>query len=489
MCGIVGIFSHQPVAEALYDSLIHLQHRGQDAAGIVTSHEAFSIKQGLGLIREIFKEDDLLHMKGHYGIGHTRYPTAGGQSLQDVQPLVVDKPRAIALAHNGNLTNHQALRDELIRQNVTLHASTDSEVLLYLLENALGEVTPQEGNEALFFEKICAAVQVLFDQAKGSFSVVATLLGKGLLIFRDPHGIRPLVMGERMNAKGLKEYIFASENTMFYPLEFQQTNDVMPAQVIFINEAGRVFSRQLNAKRFTPCIFEYVYFARPDSTLDKVGVYQARIRMGEMLALRWREKYPDLLPDVVVPAPFTSNTAAKSFAESINVRYVEGLYKNPFIGRTFIMSGAQTRKKQIRYKLSPQSSEIQGKKVLILDDSIVRGTTSREIVKMLREHEADKVYFVSASPPISEPCYFGIDIPSRKELIAANYTEAQIAEELGVDCLLYQELDDLIEAIFGSENKTIDVPCIACMKQSSQRAHPFPRKRQHHLLYDQQEFT
>lgn len=464
MCGIVGIFSRERVAEDLYDSLIHLQHRGQDAAGILTAHEQFDLKRGLGLVREVFKEEDIVKLKGHIGIGHTRYPTAGGYDLSDVQPVMINTPYPMALAHNGNLTNHKALAEAIINKKGNVFTSTtDSEVLLHLLADAMGQSTAMIEDEALFFEKICAAVQTVFMEAKGSYSVVASILGRGLLIFRDPHGIRPLVTGERMNEEGLKEYIFASENTMFYPLGFQSTGDVASGEVIYISETGRFFRKKLTDQAFTPCLFEYVYFARPDSTLDEVSVYKARSRMGTILAKRWLEKHPNLIPDVVIPAPFTSNTAAKSFAEVLGIRYVEGLYKNPFVGRTFIMPGAKARKKQIRYKLSPQSSEIQNKTVLILDDSIVRGTTSIEIVRMLKESEAKAVYFVSACPPIIDPCYFGIDLPSRKDLIAANYTESQIADMLGVECLMYQQLDDLVQAVFAEEIDPIKTPCMACM--------------------------
>lgn len=464
MCGIVGIFSRDRVAEDLYDSLIHLQHRGQDAAGILTAHEQFDVKRGLGLVREVFKEEDISKLHGSIGIGHTRYPTAGGYDLADVQPLMINTPYPMALAHNGNLTNHKELAKAITsKHGDCFTSSTDSEVILHLLAEGLGKPLESDEEDDLFFEKIGKSVKNVFKEVKGSYSVVATILGKGLLIFRDPHGIRPLVIGERVNAEGLKEYIFASENTMFYPLGFQSVGDVSAGEVIYVSNSGQLFRKKLVNEPMTPCLFEYVYFARPDSTLDDVSVYKARSRMGTILAKRWLEKHPNLIPDVVIPAPFTSNTAAKSFAEELGVRYVEGLYKNPFVGRTFIMPGAKARKKQIRYKLSPQSSEIQNKTVLILDDSIVRGTTSIEIVRMLRESEAKAVYFVSACPPIIDPCHFGIDLPSRKDLIAANYSEAQIAEMLEVDCLMYQQLDDLVEAVFAEGNEPIKNPCMACM--------------------------
>jgi amidophosphoribosyltransferase len=464
MCGIIGIYSHTPVASEIYDSLIHLQHRGQDAAGILTCNERFHLKMGLGLVREIFTPDDIVTLKGNFGIGHTRYPTAGGDDFRDVQPLWIGSPRGIALAHNGNLTNYPTLAKEITEEKHRhLNSSVDSEVLLHLLGDGLDEGEYVTGDGKPFFQKIKSAVKNIFDRAEGSFSIVSAIIGKGLIAFRDPHGIRPLVMGERINQDGTKDYIFASENTMFYTLGFEPVSDVRPGEVIFINRSGEIFREVIEQKEFRPCIFEYIYFARPDSTLDGVSVYRARLHMGQNLARQWKKVYPDILPDVVIPAPFTSNTAALSFAHELGVRYSEGLYKNPFIGRTFIMPNGEQRTRSVRYKLTPQKTEIQDKNVLILDDSIVRGTTSREIVKMVREYGAKKIYFVSSAPPIKNPCFYGIDIPSRAELIAANDTPDQIKEYLGVDALLYQTLDDLVEAVTRKGSHHVQHPCMACM--------------------------
>lgn len=464
MCGIVGIYSHQPVSAELYDSLIHLQHRGQDAAGILTCNERFYLKNGLGYVREIFSPDDIAHLKGNIGIAHTRYPTAGGYDIADVQPLWMGSPRGIALAHNGNLTNYQELAEEITqKQHRHLNSSIDSEALLFLLADGLDGKNNTQDEEEEFFTKACDAVNTIFKRVKGSYSVVSTIIGKGLLAFRDPHGIRPLVMGERINDDGSKDYIFASETTMFYALGFEPAGDVAPGEVVFVNRSGELFRKVLTKEQFTPCIFEYVYFARPDSTLNSVSVYRSRLRMGQNLAKRWQETYPDIMPDVVIPAPFTSNTAALSFAHELGVRYSEGLYKNPFIGRTFIMPDGQQRSRNVRYKLTPQKTEIKDKRVLILDDSIVRGTTSREIVKMVREFGAKEIYFVSACPPIKHPCFYGIDIPSRDELIAAKDSLEQIRDYLGVDKLLYQQLDDLVEAVTRRGDHHIDRPCMACM--------------------------
>ncbi|WP_367607384.1 amidophosphoribosyltransferase [Legionella sp. W05-934-2] len=464
MCGIVAIYSHKPVAEELYGSLIHLQHRGQDAAGILTCQQRFHMKTGLGLVREVFNVDDMKTLKGSMGIAHTRYPTAGGHSIDDVQPTWVGTPRGIALAHNGNLLNYQELAEDL-RDNKHrhLHSSTDSEVLLHLLAEGLEAHTNKTDRDEAYFDILCEVVANIYEKAIGSFSVVSIIMGKGILCFRDPHGIRPLTLGQRENPNGSNDYVIASETTMFYPLGYEPVNDIRNGELIFINQAGKVFRRQINQKTFAPCIFEYVYFARPDAVLDDVSVYRARLRMGQNLGKRWLEKYPDLLPDVIIPAPFTANTAAMAMAQTLGVPYSEGLYKNPFIGRTFIMPEGKSRAQHVRYKLIPQHIEIQNKNVLIVDDSIVRGTTSREIVTMVREHDAKAVYFASASPPIKEPCFYGIDIPSRDSLIAAKMDEAEIAQFLGVDALLYQTQEDLVEAVTRKGRHHIEKPCMACM--------------------------
>ena len=444
MCGIVGIYSHTAVAAEIYDSLIHLQHRGQDAAGILTCNERFYVNHGLGLVREIFSPADVMQLKGNIGIGHTRYPTAGGYDLADVQPLWIGSPRGIALAHNGNLVNYQELANEITQvQHRHLNSSIDSEVLLHLLADGLDEGSAPVGDGAEFFNKINDAMKKIIARVQGSYSVVSVIIGKGLVAFRDPYGIRPLVMGERVNEAGKKEYIFASETTMFYALGFEPVGDVQPGEVVFVNRSGELFRKVIEKKQFSPCIFEYVYFARPDSTLNAVSVYRSRLRMGQNLARAWKRKYPETLPDVVIPAPFTSNTAALSFAHEIGVRYSEGLYKNPFIGRTFIMPEGKERTRSVRYKLTPQKTEINEKKVLILDDSIVRGTTSREIVKMVREFGAKEIYFVSACPPIKDPCFYGIDTPTRKELIASQKSVKEICEFIGADSLSYLSQESL----------------------------------------------
>jgi amidophosphoribosyltransferase len=463
MCGIVGIFSHEPVAAELYDSLIHLQHRGQDAAGILTSDVRFYPKHGQGLVREIFTPHDISQLKGHVGIAHTRYPTAGGYSESDIQPLWIGSPRGIALAHNGNLVNYPALAEAIRHQQRHLNSTLDSEALLLMLADNLASGSYADTDEPPFFEQLCHAVKTIYDRVQGSYSVVSVIIGKGLVAFRDPHGIRPLVWGERQREDGSIDYIFASETTAFYALGFEPKGDIAPGEVAYVSHTGKLFRRVVGAKAFKPCVFEYVYFARPDSTLDGVSVYRSRLRMGQNLARQWKKTHPDIIPDVVIPAPFTANTAALSFAHELGVRYSEGLYKNPFIGRTFIMPNQKARSRSVRYKLTPQRTEIENKKVLIVDDSIVRGTTSREIVKMVREFGATDISFVSTCPPIINPCFYGIDIPSRKELIASHDSNEQIRDFLGVDRLLYQTQEDLIEAVTRRGDHHIERPCMACM--------------------------
>lgn len=464
MCGIVGIYSHTEVAAELHDSLIHLQHRGQDAAGILTCDQRFYPMHGSGLVREIFNADNIAPLKGNMGVAHVRYPTAGGYSAADVQPLWIGSPRGIAIAHNGNLVNYPELADEIRNKQFRhLNSSIDTEALLLLLADYLAVGDYSENDDQRFFQQLCEAVGKIYDKVEGSYSIVGIVIGKGLIAFRDPHGIRPLSMGERYNDDGTIDYIFASETTPFYALGFEPAGDLLPGEVAFVSQTGKLHRHQVVKRKFTPCAFEYVYFARPDATLDGVSVYRSRLRMGQNLARQWKQKHPEIVPDVVIPAPFTANTAALSFAHELGVRYSEGLYKNPFIGRTFIMPNQKTRKRSVRYKLTPQRTEIENKKVLIVDDSIVRGTTSREIVKMVREFGAKEIYLVSSCPPIVNPCFYGIDMPSRNELIAATHKEDEIRRYIGVDLLLYQTQDDLVEAITRKGEHHIERPCMACM--------------------------
>ena len=464
MCGVVGIISTQkPVAGELYESLIHLQHRGQDAAGMMTYNKRFHEKKGTGYIRDIFDERNMARLQGKVGIGHTRYPTVGGFSIEEAQPVMTHVPHGIAMAHNGNLVNYTDLVNEVCEQNHRLiNSSVDIEVILHIFAHALDHPKSNIKNLS-FFDQICQAVDTVFHRASGAYSVIGTIMNKGMIVFRDPHGIRPLVKGVRQNDDGTTDHIFASETTMFYALGFELDGNVAPGEVIYIEENGTVHSRTLKNEQFTPCIFEYVYFARPDSIQNEISVYRSRLRMGQNLAKRWKEQYPDITPDIVIPAPSTANTAALSFAHELGVRYSEGLYKNPFIGRTFIMPGQELRKKSVRYKLVPQEFEIRDKTVLIVDDSIVRGNTSKEIVRMVREFGATKVFFVSACPPVKFPCFYGVDMPTRGELAAAQRSVSEIEEYMGVDILMYQKIDDLVEAVTRKGEHNIDRPCMACL--------------------------
>ena len=463
MCGIAGIYSHRHVAEELFDCIINLQHRGQDAAGIMTYDDRMHKEKGLGLAKEIFNKENISLLTGNIGISHNRYPTRGGFGHGEVQPFWTSVPYGIALGHNGNLTNYDELADEVTqKESRYLNTTSDTEVLLHLFADQLHQDVPPQTSEE-FFDLLCEAVSNIFQIVRGAYSVTSIIIGKGLVVFRDPQGIRPLVKGERPNGNGGKDYIFASENTMFYALGYNPKGTVLPGELIYVDESGKVFSKRLIKKEFNPCIFEYVYFARPDATLNDVSVYRSRLRMGQNLAEAWKKKYPETVPDIVIPAPSTANTAALSFAHELGVRYSEGLYKNTFIGRTFIMPGQAERIKSLKYKLVPQELEIRDKKVMIVDDSIVRGNTSREIVRMLRDFGAKKVYFASACPPVKSPCFYGVDMPTRSELIAGNMNVDEIEKFLEVDTLFYQEIDDLVEAVTRKGDHHIDTPCMACL--------------------------
>lgn len=461
MCGIIGIFSHAPVAPELYDGLIHLQHRGQDAAGILTYNKRFHLEKGAGYVRDVFQPENLSRLEGNWGIGHTRYPTAGSKSsVEDAQPFFLTSPYGIAMAHNGDITNYEEMKKELAEKDRRhCNSGSDIEVILNVFAARLEELHPPTD----LFDAICLAVESVFARVHGAYSVVGVIAGKGMFAFRDPHGIRPFVFGTRQNEYGKKEYIFSSENTMYYPLNFTLQGNIQPAEVVYINEQGQEFRRVLRQEQFTPCIFEYVYFARPDSVINNSSVYRARLYMGQHLGKRWKELYPDILPDVVIPVPFTSNTAAQSVAHELDVRYSEGLYKNQFIGRTFIMPGQEKRKRSVRQKLSPQESEIRGKDVLLVDDSIVRGTTCKEVIKLVRDAGARKVYFMSACPPVISPCFYGVDMPTMSELIAANESIEHIKTYIGADILLYQTIPDLIESVTRRSGNTIKRPCMACL--------------------------
>ncbi len=447
MCGIIGIVSHSPVNQLLYDGLLVLQHRGQDAAGIVTAEgNAFHMHKDNGLVRDVFRTRDMRNLLGNSGIGHVRYPTAGNPAERaEAQPFYVNSPFGIVLAHNGNLTNTDQLKQDLFRLDLRhVNTSSDSEVLLNVLAHELVAVgnAPQ-----LSVERIFKAVSGVHRRCQGAYAVVAMIAGYGLLAFRDPYGIRPLIIGSRETEDGM-EYMLASESVAIDALDFRILRDVAPGEAVYIDASGQLHSRQCadNPQSF-PCIFEYVYLARPDSVIDGVSVYETRLRMGERLAEKIRQQWAHLQIDVVIPIPDTSRPSALQLANVLGLSYREGFIRNRYIGRTFIMPGQAMRKKSVRQKLNAIGIEFKDKNVLLVDDSIVRGTTSKEIVQMARDAGARQVFFASAAPPVRFPNVYGIDMPSRQELLATGRTDEEIALEIGADALIYQDIDALIEAV------------------------------------------
>jgi len=444
MCGIVGIVGTAPVNQRLYDALTVLQHRGQDAAGIMTAFEGrLCARKGAGLVRDVFEHKHMLELAGHVGVGHVRYPTAGCDSDSEAQPFYVNAPYGICLAHNGNLTNAAQLAAVLIREDRRhLNTESDSEVLLNVFASELQRVGAARVTPADIF----AAASAVYRRCRGGYAAVAMIIGHGVLGFRDPNGIRPLVLGQRRTPRGT-EYMLASESVALDILAFERVRDVAPGEAVFIDEAGRLHTQQCVANvRHTPCIFEYVYFARPDSIIDNISVYRARMRMGERLAAKILREHPDHDIDVVIPVPDTSRTSALQMAQIMGLKYREGFNKNRYIGRTFIMPGQEQRERSVRRKLNAIELEFRGKNVLLVDDSIVRGTTSAQIIDLAREAGASTVYFASAAPPVRFPNVYGIDMPATDELVAAGRSIDEVAALIGADWLVYQDLDDLVAA-------------------------------------------
>lgn len=439
--------SNQPVNQLLYDGLQLLQHRGQDAAGIVTVDGGkFHMHKGTGLVRDVFRTRDMRNLLGNAGIAHVRYPTAGSASSPaEAQPFYVNSPFGIVLGHNGNLTNTAQLQDELFRQDLRhVNTGSDSEVLLNVLAHELQEAVH---GHRLTLDDVFAAVSGVHRRCRGAYAVVAMIAGFGLLAFRDPYGIRPLIIGKLEGESGT-EWMVASESVTLEAMGFAIERDVAPGEAVLIGLNGEFYSRQCAENpSLNPCIFEYVYFARPDSIIDGASVYATRLRMGEYLAEKIRREFRHLDIDVVVPIPDTSRPSALQMANRLNLSYREGFIKNRYIGRTFIMPGQAVRKKSVRQKLNAMSVEFKDKNVMLVDDSIVRGTTSREIIQMAREAGARKVYFASASPPVRYPNVYGIDMPTRNELLANGRSDEEIAREIGADALVYQDLDDLLRAV------------------------------------------
>lgn len=458
MCGIVGIVACSPVNQALYDALIMLQHRGQDAAGIVTStHGRFFMHKNNGLVANVFKQEDMQRLYGTMGIAHVRYPTAGTSSSAEAQPLYVNSPYGIVLAHNGNLTNAVTLMKE-VQETHFRHINTcsDSEVLLNIFAHELS----QTRSTALTSDHIFQAIRRTHQRVKGAYAVVAMISGYGLIAFRDPYAIRPLIYGERLDAQGRKEYMVASESVALEAQGFRIVRDLAPAEAIIITEDGRFFSEICaeHAKR-VPCIFEYVYFARSDSTIDGINVYKARLRMGEKLAQQIQKEWADHDIDAVIPIPDTSRPAALALAKHLGVEFREGFMKNRYIGRTFIMPEQAQRERSVRQKLSPLPLEFRDKNVLLVDDSIVRGTTSEQIIQLARESGAKKVYFASAAPAVRFPNVYGIDMPTHEELIAYQRDTDEVAALIGADKVIYQTLPDLLAAVITDSSAPQEFDC------------------------------
>jgi amidophosphoribosyltransferase len=461
MCGIVGIVAHEPVNQALYDALTVLQHRGQDAAGIVTEQNGrLHTRKSNGLVRDVFLQRHMLGLRGNVGIGHVRYPTAGTASLSEAQPFYVNSPYGICLAHNGNLVNAEELKRLVVEQDRRhLNTTSDSEILLNVFAHELS----RHATNGLQPHEILDAVEAVHRRCSGGYAVIALINGYGIVAFRDPHGIRPAVLGVRKTAKG-PERMVASESVALDALGFELERDLLPGEAVFIDKSGNLHSR-VSPKRasYSPCIFEFVYFARPDSIIDKLSVYKARLRMGEALADKILRIRPEHDIDVVIPIPDTSRTAAMQVAHGLGVKYREGFIKNRYIGRTFIMPEQSARQASVRRKLNAIDLEFRGKNVLLVDDSIVRGTTSRQIIEMARDAGAKKVYFASAAPPVRYPNVYGIDMPAATELVAADRTAEEVERIVGADWLIYQDLADLVEAVHheNADIESFDTSCFS----------------------------
>ncbi len=457
MCGIVGLVAKSNVNQGLYDALTVLQHRGQDAAGMVTCDEGrFYLRKDNGLVKDVFRSRHMQRLVGNMGIGHVRYPTAGSSSSAEAQPFYVNSPYGIVLAHNGNLTNAHELVEEVYREDLRhVNTNSDSEVLLNVFAHELQEQKQLVPKAQDVFE----TVKRVHKRIKGGYAVIAMLAGYGVVGFRDPNGIRPAVFGKRETASG-PEYMIASESVALDALGYELIRDIEPGEAVFIDVDGNLHTQQCSDNpKLTPCIFEHVYFARPDSIIDKISVYKARLKMGAKLAEKILKERPNHDIDVVIPIPDTSRSSALELANRLGVKYREGFEKNRFIGRTFIMPGQQLRKKSVRQKLNALDLEFRGKNVLLVDDSIVRGTTCEQIVQMARDAGANKVYFASAAPPVRYPNVYGIDMPAKEEFIAHGRSVEEIREAIKVDWLIYQDLEDLISATCEGTDVKYDFDC------------------------------
>ncbi len=459
MCGFIGIIGKQATnaARELYNGMIAIQHRGQDSAGIITyDGDKFHLAKGGGLVRDVFNASNTMALDGNMGLGHVRYPTIGSGGTEDAQPLFVNVPWGIAMAHNGNVINYDALRRELLNDNHRyLNSTCDVEAIL----NVFASEIDKDKNGGISPEAVFRAAQGVFKRVQGSYSVVALIAGGGMVAFRDPYGIKPIIMGERLENNGETSYCIASESVVLDLLDFHNTYDIQPAEVVYIDMQRKVHRKQFKSPMHRPCIFEWIYFARPDSFIDRISVYKTRLRLGQSLARKWKKT--GIPVDVVMPVPESARPAALAMAAELGVKFREGLVKNRYIGRTFIMPGTTDRRRQVRHKLNPIQVEFEGKDVLIVDDSIVRGTTVKEIIQIARNAGAKKIYFASYSAPLKFPCVYGIDMQTRHEFIARDKDIEQIRKAIGADYLLYQSYDAMLQAV-KEGNPDIDNFCSAC---------------------------
>ena len=457
MCGIIGLYLKKPVVSELYEGLFMIQHRGQDQAGIYTfdDHKIHK-RKGKGLVDDIFDYESLKRLKGNVGIGHVRYPTIGGGGAGDAQPFSTDHPYGIMMAHNGNITNHHELKKELIEKDLRfVNSDCDVEVILKVFADGLRK---QKLSANVTPENIWKAVEEVFKRVLGAYSVVCHIAHQGMVVFRDPYGIRPAIWGTRKRDL-IEEHCFCSENVVLDYLGFDVKRDVRPGEVIFIDKNDKVHTKDVMPKKQHLCIFEYIYFARPDAVIDQISVQKARYRMGQKLAPAIKKA--GIKIDSVVPVPDSSRWAAIGLAKELGIDYREGLVKHRYVGRTFIMPGQNVRKKSIRRKFTPNIYELKNKNILLVDDSIVRGNTSKKIINLVRESGAKKVYMASVAPPLTSPCPYGIDLASKKEYIANDFSIEDIRKNIGADALFYQELDQLIEACAPEKHRNFEF-CTAC---------------------------
>lgn len=457
MCGVLGIYDNENVIAKIYDAMLTIQHRGQDSAGILTYDGRYHLKKGNGLVQDIFDERNIKRLKGYTGIGHTRYPTVGEGSVEDAQPFWINYPFGIAGAHNGNVTNFSELKKELFeKSHKIINSNCDVEVILNIFAGYLEKYKSKE----LTAETVFNAVRHVYQRVKGSYSVVVHIANRGMVAFRDPLGLRPLLMGVKTDHL-VPSFAFASESVALDVMGFKEHEDLEAGSAVFIDRQKNIHRKKIIKKPFRPCIFEYIYFARPDSFLNGINVYKSRVELGRSLAKKIKGNHLHNDIDVVIPIPDSARTSAIEIARILKLKYREGLVKNRYIGRTFIMPGDNQRRESIRHKLNPIGSVIKDKRVLLVDDSIVRGNTSRSIIQMVRNTGAKKIYFASYSAPLTNPCVYGIDMQTKGEFIAKDSTARQIAAKIGADAVIYQDIKEMEKAV-RKQNKRIMSFCKAC---------------------------